>query len=163
MSNRLSQPILEFPIPLHGTDEPLKVALEVLRAAEGHIHPLLDLSLLRETTGYGLTAAAAAGTAIPGTRAVADLAEISITDVRVIAHGIANTATATIQVYDVTNSLVLATLTLATALGTVTGAWTRLVPKVGDRTLELRVIGNAVNTQTLFSAHFQARTTSFQP
>ena len=163
MSRRLSQPVVEFPLPLHGVDRPLQEALELLRAAEGHLHPLLDLSLLCSTGGYTLTAATGAGTAVPGTRAVADLGEISITDVRVVADGIANVVAATVQVYDVTNGLAIATLPLGTASATVAGAWTRLVPKANDRTLELRVIGNGTNTQTLTAAHFQARTTSFQP
>lgn len=149
-------PILDFPIPLTSADRALQEALEILRIAEGHIHPLLDLTLCAQSSGQTITAAAAPGTTMNGA-AVVDTSDISATQVRLIVTG---TGTGTAEVYDATNATVLASVALNGT--TAVGAWTSLVQKSNDRTLALRIVGNGVNSQTIYSAHAQLRTTRFQ-
>lgn len=149
-------PVLDFPIPLGVLDEPLREALEILRAAEGHLHPLLDLTLFWSPTGYAITAASGAGTQLNGC-AVADTAEISATQVRLIVTG---SGTGTAQLYDVTNSVALASVALNGT--TAIASWTSFTQLAGDRVLVLRIIGDGAAGQTIYSAHAQFRTTRFQ-
>lgn len=152
----MNLPVLDFPIPLSGMDRKLQEALEILRAATGHIHPLLDLALFWSPAGTTITAAAGAGTTLNGA-AVVDTAEISATQVRLIITG---TGTGTAQLYDTTNSTVLSSVALNGT--TATASWASLTQVANDRTLRLRVVGDGVATQTIYSAHAQFRTTRFQ-
>lgn len=154
MSQFLS--VIDFPIPLDGVDFKLKEALEILRAAEGHVHPLLDLTLFWSPAGTTITAAAGAGTTLNGA-AVVDTAEISATQVRLIVTG---TGTGTAQLYDSTNSAVLSSVALNGT--TATATWASLTQVANDRTLRLRIVGDGAASQTLYSAHAQFRTTRFQ-
>jgi hypothetical protein len=176
MTSRLGVPVLDFPLPLTGQDRALSAALDALRASIGRVIALVDIPLfywqvpsnvlLDETDGadgYNLTAATVSGTVIPGATTAVDTADAWLDQVRVVVYGKANTVNATVQVYDNTNSVVLCTLTLTTTLGLQTGEWSVITPKAGDRELRLRVIGDGVNTQTLYSAHVQFRTLRFTP
>ena len=149
-------PILDFPIPLTSADRALQEALEILRASTCQVHPLLDLLLCAQSSGQTITAATGAGTTVNGA-AVLDTSETSLTQVRLIVTG---TGTGTAQLYDLTNSLALTTVALngATAIGT----WVAFTQKALDRTLSLRIIGDGVASQTIYSAHAQFRTTAFQ-
>lgn len=149
-------PVLDFPIPLDTQDAALREALEILRAAEGHLHPLLDLLVFFSPAGTTITAAGGAGTTLNGT-SVVDAAEISLTQVRLVVTG---TGTGTAQLYDTTNSTVLASVALNGT--TATAAWASLAQVAGDRTLVVRIVGDGVASQTIYSAHAQFRTTRFQ-
>jgi hypothetical protein len=152
----MNLPVLDFPIPLSGMDRKLQEALEILRAATGHIHPLLDLTIHWSPAGTTITGLAGSGSTLNGS-AVADLAEISATQARIVVQG---TGTGTAQLWDQTNAVALASVPLNGS--TAIGAWTPLVPKANDRVLVCRIIGDGVASQTLYSAHAQFRTTRFQ-
>lgn len=149
-------PVLDFPIPLGSLDRALREALEILRAAEGHLHPLLDLTLFWSPAGTTITAAVSPGTTLNGA-AVVDTAEVSLTQVRLIVTG---TGTGTAQLYDSTNSSVLSSVALNGT--TATASWASLTQVANDRTLRLRIVGDGAASQTIYSAHAQFRTTRFQ-
>lgn len=149
-------PVLDFPIPLDSADRALQEALEILRASAAQIHPLLDLTLCAQSSGQTITAATGAGTTVNGA-AVLDTSETSLTQVRLIVTG---TGTGTAQLYDLTNAAALTTVALNGT--TAIGSWVPFIQKAGDRTLSLRIIGDGVASQTIYSAHAQFRTTSFQ-
>lgn len=151
-------PVVEFPI---WPDDPQVASLlDILRSALGRVTSLVDLTLLTVPAGHGV--AAGATVSVAGTRRVINTADAAIDQARLIVHGVtAAGAAITIEVYDVTAAAVLCTTTVTVALGTNVGAWTALAPFNSDHTIELRVVGNGVNAQTLYSAELQLRTTRF--
>jgi len=150
-------PVLDIP-----TDTPASDAVASLKAALGHVTPLVDLCIVT-ANGRTLVAAGGAGTTVNDGTAVVDLSEASIDEARLIAHGNGGGGTATLQAYDSTGSRVLCAATLPSASGLAIGAWTQVPPASGDRTIQLKVIGDAVKTQTLNSVRLQLRTVKFQP
>lgn len=132
---------------------------DLFRASAGKLTPILDVVLLHSVGGS--TIAAGATVEIEGTHVPLDLADANVDSVRVTARGIANTASVTVQAYDRTNAVVLASVALGTSLSTVTGAWTQVVPKGGNREIVLRVVGNGANDQVLRNVRLQGRTVQF--
>lgn len=151
-------PVLDFPLPLTAADRALQEALEILRSATGHIHPLLDITLAAKPDGYTFTPAGGAGTAVPG-RGLLDTSETTLTEARLLVTFSAGNGTAVL--YDVTNSRSLVTRSIS-AGNTVVSLWVPFAQKSGDRQIELRVIGDGATSHTLISAHAQFRTTRFQ-
>lgn len=132
---------------------------DLFRASAGKLTPLLDVVLLHDVAG--VTIAAGATVEVEGTHVPLELADASIDSVRLLARGIANTAAVVIQAYDRTNAVVLASVTLATALSTVAGSWTQVAAKGGDREIVLRVVGDGANSQVLRNVRLQCRTVQF--
>lgn len=132
---------------------------DLVRASSGKLTPLLDVVLLHDVAGH--TVPAGATVEVEGTHVPLELADATVDSVRLLARGIANTAAVVIQAYDRTNSVVLATVTLGTALSTVTGSWTKVAPKGGDREIVLRVVGDSANSQVLRNVRLQGRTVQF--
>ena len=139
---------------------PLRRILDTLRSVLGKMVGFCDVALLLEAAGFVTAAAAASpGTAVAVTQVAVDLADVGADQVRLVVRGKNSGAgTVTLGLYDVTNSVLLATVGV-TGVATVTaiGAWTTVKPTGTDQTLELRVIG-AGETPTLYAVHAQLRT-----
>lgn len=104
----------------------------------------------------GLVVAAGATVTVEGTHSALDFLDAHVDTVRLIVRG--KTAAAgpiTLQLYDVTNAVVLAMVTVSAVNGTNVGAWTTVGDKAGERELALRVVGDTANAQTLYSVHAQ--------
>lgn len=160
-TSRLSTPVLEFSQPLSTTDGALRDALDALRAAIGHVTPLADLVFLQNHAGLSVTAVAAPGTSLKPQLAL-NHSEFAAGEVRLQVHG---GGACTVQLYDVTNSKVVASLTLTATNQLYDSGWITLPAiDVGrERTLEARIVGDGVTAQTLHGIRAQLRTTRFIP
>lgn len=155
-----SQPVVEFTQRFEQGDEKLRQIVDTLRATSGKLTPILDVAMLHSNAG--LVVAAGATVTVEGTHSSLDFLDAHVDTVRLIVRG--KTAAAgpiSLQLYDVTNSVVLATVTVSTVNGTNVGTWTTVADKAGERELALRVVGDGANAQTLYSARFQAYTQRF--
>ena len=153
--SRVGVPVLEF------ASSDLQGAVDSLKAATGHVAPLIDIALLKAHAGF--IAAAGAGTVVNASTNVHSLDEVSVDEARVVVHGDGGGATATLDVRDATDSTTLCSVTIPAAAGVAIGPWTRVSPRSGDRTIQVRVVGDGVHTQTLNSVHLHLRTVRFQP
>jgi len=154
-----SQPVVEITQRFDEKDEKTRQIADVVKATAGKITPILDTTLLHST---GLIVAAGATTTIEGTHTSLDFLDANLDTVRLIVRG--TTAAAgpiTLQLYDVTNGIVLATATVTTVNGTNVGAWTSVTAKPGERELAIQVVGDSANAQTLYAIHMQAYTQRF--
>lgn len=154
-----TQPVVEITQRFDEKDEKTRQIADVVKATAGKITPILDTTLLHST---GLIVGAGATTTIEGTYTSLDFLDANLDTVRLLVRG--KTAAAgpiTLQLYDVTNSVVLATATVTTVNGTNVGAWTSVTAKPGERELAVRVVGDSANNQTIYSIHMQAYTARF--
>lgn len=139
---------------------PLRSTIDTLRAVLGKLVSLADVPLLLATAGYVTAAAAASpGTSEPTTRVFVDFAEAGVDQVRLVVRAKNSGAGAvTLALYDVTNSVTLATVVVTgVAAATYAGAWVTVRPSGTDQELELRVVG-AGETPTIYALHAQLRT-----
>lgn len=156
---RRAEPVVEF--PLRPEPGPLKGALDILTAVLGKMVSIADVLLLANTAGHTVTnAASGAGTALAFTRALLDLADAGVDQVRAVARGNAGAAgTVQVTVHDVTNSVELARVAVTNASDvTVAGTWTAVAEQGGDREIEVRVIGDGALDPVLFRVSLQVRT-----
>lgn len=155
-----SQPVVELTQRFDEKEEKLRQVADVVRTTAGKLTPILDVTMLHSNAG--LVVAAGATVTVEGTHTSLDFLDAHIDTVRLIVRG--KTAAAgpiTLQLYDVTNATVLATVTITTVNGTNVGSWTAVGDKAGERELALRVVGDTVNAQTLYSVHAQYYTQRF--
>ena len=155
-----SQPVVVLTQRFDQADERLRQLADVLTATSGKVTPILDSTLL--FSNAGLVVAAGATVIVEGTYTSLDFLDARIDTVRLIVRG--KTAAAgpiTLQLWDVTNSVILATVTVTTTLATNVGTWTSVKAVAGERQLAIRVVGESVNAQTLYSVHAQFYTQRF--
>jgi hypothetical protein len=155
-----SQPVVELTQRFDQGDEKVRQLIDVVKATSGKLTPILDVGMLHSNAG--LVVAAGATVTVEGTHTSVDFLDAHIDTVRLIVRG--KTAAAgpiTLQLYDVTNSVALATVTVTTVNGTNVGAWTAVGDKAGEREIALRVVGDGANAQTLYSVHAQFYTQRF--
>ena len=120
-----------------------------------------QVPFLLEAAGFTVTnAAVAPGTAITVARTTIDFADAGADNVRVVVRGKNSVAgTVVVQIYDVTNSVVLATVDVVGATEqTAVGVWTRIVPTGSDQECEVRVVGDGAFDPVLYAVHLQLRT-----
>ena len=154
-----TQPVVEITQRFDEKDEKTRQIADVLKATAGKITPILDTTLLHST---GLIVGAGGTTTIEGTHTSLDFLDANLDTVRLLVRG--KTAAAgpiTIQLFDLTNNVVLATATVTTSLATQVGAWTSVTAKPGERELAIKVVGDSANAQTLYAIHMQAYTARF--
>ena len=140
---------------------PVRSFMDRLIRAFGFESALVVIPFVLDTGGVTVTnAGTGAGTALATTRTVVDLEDAGLDHVRVVVYG-ANSAagSVTVTVYDVTNSVQLASVTVTDATPAVfTGSWTAVTDVGGDRTLEVRVIGDGAFDPVLYTCALQGRT-----
>jgi hypothetical protein len=154
------QPIVEFPTRFSQSEEKVRQVADTLRECLGRLTSILDVAMLHSNAGLAVPAGATV--TVEGTHTSLDFLDANIDTVRLIVRG--KTAAAgpiTLQLYDVTNAVVLATVTVTTVTGARVGAWTAVGAKAGERELALRVVGDSANAQTLYSVHAQFYTQRF--
>lgn len=106
-----------------------------------------------------ITAVAAPGTSPLQSKIGIDFEDCLVDDVRVVLYGSHNTGFASqVTIYDLTDGKELCRAAIPAVLSFVFGDWVRISPSAGDHELELRVIGDGVDVQTLYSVHLQCRT-----
>lgn len=153
-----TQPVIELTQRFDQKDEKVRQLADVVKRTAGKLTPIMDVALLHSNAGL---AVAAGGTVtVEGTHTSLDFLDANLDTARLIVRG--KTAAAgpiTLQLYDVTNSVAIATVTVTTVNGTNVGAWTSIVPVASERELALRVVGDSANAQTLYSARAQFNTT----
>lgn len=148
-------PIVDFPY----TDA--AAIIERLRATLGRLTALFSLTLLAETSS-GTAIAAAASTDLPTTSTTVDLDDAGVDQVRVHAYaGTTGGAGIAVLVFDSTNGRELCRVAITAGANLYTGDWTPVPPVGGDAVLKVRVLGNGVNTQTLYNVRLEGRTTKF--
>jgi hypothetical protein len=99
---------------------------------------------------------------LEGTYVSLDMMDANIDSARIIVRG--KTAAAgpvVINLYDVTNSIVLATVSVTTSLATQVGVWASVAAKAGERVLAVQVVGDSANAQTIYAVHAQFYTQRF--
>lgn len=157
---RRQAPVVEFPVrPPPG---PVAELIDSLRHVLGKMVSWSSVALLLEAAGLTITdAAGGAGTALTATRTMVDFGDAGIDSVRVVVRGKNSAAgSVTVQVYDVTNSAVLASAVVTgVAEQTAVGPWTALTPVGEDAEIEVRVVGNAADDPVLYAVQFQTSTT----
>lgn len=155
MGRPIQSPVVTVPSSVDGMQTTVQRAL-------GRVTSLLDLGLLSVNAGLVVTGSLV-GLVLPASYVVLDSADAALDQVRLVAHASVSAGTHTVQLYDVTAAAVLCQLPISGAAATQIGAWTRMVPWATDHVVVLRVVGDGVATQTLYSAHAQFRTVQFQP
>jgi hypothetical protein len=148
------QPVIEITQRFDQKDERLRQFADLVQKTSGKLTPILDVTL--QHSNAGLVVAAGATVTVEGTHSSLDFLDANIDSARLIVRG--KTAAAgpiTLQLYDVTNGVVLATVTVAVALATSVGAWTSVASVAGERVVALRVVGDGANAQTIYSCHGQ--------
>lgn len=152
MSTSRTQPVVEF------ASEALADVVQVLRRVLGRTVSLLAFTLLEETAGFAVAAAASTDIGITNTNF--NFADAGIDQLRVQCYGnTAGGANIAVLVYDITNSRELCRVGLGIPVGLYVGAWTQLPAAGDDALLVVRIIGDSVNAQTLKSVRVQGRTT----
>jgi hypothetical protein len=154
------QPVVELTQRFEQGDEKLRQVSDAVQATSGKLTPILDVTLQHSTAG--LTVVAGGTVTVEGTYSSLDFLDAHIDTARIIVRG--KTAAAgpiTIQLYDVTNSVVLATVTVTTSLATQVGLWTSVTNISGERVIAIRVVGDSANAQTLHACHAQFYTQRF--
>lgn len=154
------QPVVVLTQRFDQADERVRQLADVLTATSGKVTPILDSTLLHSVAGLAVVAGATV--VVEGTHTSFDFLDAHIDTVRLIVRG--KTAAAgpiTLQLWDVTNSAILATVTVTTVTGTNVGTWTSVKAVAGERVVALRVVGDTANAQTLYSVHMQAYTQRF--
>lgn len=147
-----SGPIVDF------ASETLGDLIQTLRGVLGRIASLVAWTMLEESVGFNV--AAAVSTDIAFTAESFELADAGVDQMRVQCYGkTAAGAGIAVLVYDLTNARELCRVALTAALQLNVGAWTKVPAKGSDATLIVRVLGDNVNAQTLYSVRVQARTT----
>lgn len=155
-----SGPVIEITERFQQGDERTRQLADVMQKTAGKLTPIVDVALLHSNAG--LVVAAGATVTVEGTYTSLDFLDANIDTARLIVRG--KTAAAgpiTIQLYDVTNSVAIATVTVTTVNGTNVGTWTDVAAKAGERQLAIRVVGDSANAQTLYDIHAQFLTTRF--
>lgn len=140
---------------------PMRRVMDSLQRVVGRASALVNVTLLRETAGHTVSnAASGAGTAITATRTMVNLADAGVDNVRVVVRGKNSGAgTVTVQVYDVTNSVALASVDVVDGTeGTFAGDWTSIAPLGTDDEIEVRVIGDDAFDPVLYAVQLQGRT-----
>ncbi len=154
------EPILDFAArPEPG---PLKEVVDVLTRTIGRTVAIGTVPMLTEVGGHVVTdAATTPGTALAFTRTFIDLADAGVDNLRLVVRAKNSVAgSVTVQLYDVTSSVVLCTVVVTgTTETTYAGAWVTVVPGSDDRELELRVVGDGAADPTIYTAQLQMRTT----
>lgn len=153
-----TQPVIELTQRFEQKDEKVRQLADIVKRTAGKLTPIMDVSMLHSNAG--LVVAAGATVTVEGTHTSLDFLDANLDTVRLVVRG--KTAAAgpiTLQLYDLTNSVVLATVTVTTTLATQVGAWTNISPVAGERELAIKVVGDSANAQTLYSARAQFNTT----
>lgn len=152
-------PIVEF----HGRGirSPMESLIPTLRAILGRLTSLVELALLSVPAGYAV--AAGATTSLPGTKRLLNTADANLNQARLLVEGMTAAGTVTAQLYDLTASAVLASVTLTNVNQLHDSGWVVVGLFNSDHQIEARIVGDSVNAQTIYgvSAHF--RTTSVTP
>ena len=158
MSGRI-QPVLQF--AERPPDSALRRILGLLESVFSREIALLVVPFLANAGGLTVTNAAVAPGSALGTRTLIDLADAGVDQVRVVLRGNNSTAgSVTVQIYDVTSSMVLCSVVVTgTTVTTYASSWTRYVPVGGDLELEARIVGDGAMDPVLFSVVLQGRTT----
>lgn len=157
------EPIFDIPVRLTDELRPLEKTLEALRATMGRVTSIQDVLMFFNTSGSGTVGATDPGTTVVSAIARIDFADALIDSARLYVRAQNSAATSrVIRVYDTTNSVVIADVPITNTLQVYVGNWTPVAFKGGDRALEVRIIGNGAETQTLYSAHLQLRTARAQ-
>lgn len=158
MSNKRTAPVVEFPFNIHDPD--LGNVTDILKVALGFVTSLVTLALLLSNTGIVFTAVGGAGTTVLSGVTSIDFEDALIDDVRLILYGSHSTGfQSKATIYDVTDSKQLASVDLPAVAGLVVGEWTKISASAGDHQLELRLIGDGADGQTIYNVTLQCRTT----
>lgn len=135
--------------------------IDTLQAVFSREVAILDVCLLFDNDGITVTdAAASPGDSLVATTVALNLGDAGIDQLRLLVYGNNSAAgSVTVQVYDLTNSAVLATVTVTDATPDLfIGEWTRIVPTQEDQEVEIRVVGDGAFDPLLYSVHLQGRT-----
>lgn len=135
--------------------------MDFLQRLFGKVVSLSVVALLLNEGGHTVTdAASGAGTALTVTRTLVDFADAGVDSVRLLVRGENSAAgDVTVQAYNVTTSLAIATATITDATEqTADSGWTVLTPNGGDEEIEIRVVGDGVFDPVLYAVHLQMRT-----
>ncbi len=162
MSQHRSDPVIDLGLrPEAGV---LRTVMDTLHALFGKVVSLGVLVLLSETAGHAITnVGTTPGTTVTSTRTLVDFQDAGIDSVRLVVRAKNSVTTnLTIEVFNATTSLVLATALIDTSQSTeqtVVGSWTVLAPNGGDEDIYVRVYsGTAADDPTLYAVHLQMRT-----
>src|SRR3990172_3234493 len=150
-------PIGERPEP-----GPLKRLIDLWEGVFGKVVSFADVLLLHDQTGFTVTdAAGGAGTAVGGTRVFVHFGDTGADQVRLVARAKNSAAgSVTLQLFDVTNSRGLCTVTVTgTTETTYAGAYAATLPTGNEHELELRVVGDGAFDPVLYRVSCQVRTT----
>jgi hypothetical protein len=92
---------------------------------------------------------------------VVDFEDAGIDSVRVVVRGKNNDAASiAVQIYNVTQGTVMAAAAITgTTEQTIDGGWTVFRPAGGNEEIEVRVVGNGIDSPVLYAVHLQGRTT----
>lgn len=157
---RRAEPVA--PIGQRPEPGPLRSFLDLWDAVFGKVVSLVDVLLLYDAAGITVTnAAVSPGTALPDTRVVVNFGDAGADQVRLVARAENSGAgSVTLQLYDVTNSRVLCTLTVTgTTATTYAGEYAATKATGGEHELELRVVGDGAFDPILYRVSAQLRTT----
>ena len=158
--SRRAEPVIVFterPEP-----GPLRRLMDVLQALLGKVVSFADILLVWSEAGTTVTnAAVAPGTTIGGTRVKVHFADTGADQVRLCARAKNSGAgSVTLQFVDVTNTVVLASLTVTgTTETTYVGDYSSTAPTGSEQECELRVIGDGAFDPVLYRVSAQVRTT----
>jgi hypothetical protein len=143
---------------------PLRGLMDLLLGVFGKVVSLSILTLLSDASGHTVTnAATGAGTAVTTTRTTIDFQDAGVDSARLVIRAKNSTLTdLTIQAFNVTTSVAIATATIVTTETTeqtVVGDWTVLKPNGGDEEIEVRVVSaNGTDDPILYSVQLHMRT-----
>jgi hypothetical protein len=157
---RRVEPVIQFaerPEP-----GPVRRIIDVLQTLLGKVESFADVLLFHDAAGLTITnAAGGAGTAVGGTRLFVHFADSGADQVRLVARAKNSAAgSVTLQLYDVTNSRALCTVTVTgTTETTYAGDYVATQPTGSEHELELRVIGDGAFDPILYRVSAQLRTT----
>lgn len=158
--SRRAEPVIDFserPEP-----GPVRRIMDVLKALLGKVESFADVLLLHDAAGLTMTnAAAAPGSAVGGSRVLVHFADAGTDQVRLVARAKNSAAgSVTLQLYDVTNSRALCSVTVTgTTETTYAGDYAATLATGAEHELELRVIGDGAFDPVLYRVSAQLRTT----
>lgn len=151
-------PVVDFPMSL---DPQAQSIADIVKRSSGFVSSLVDIFL--GGSAAAVHAAGSPGATIDSSVVSIDFEDCLIDDIRVVVYGSHDTAfAAQVTIFDVTDGIELTRVALPPTPSLVAGEWTRITPSAGDHRIELRVIGDGADAQTIFSAHFQGRTLTLQ-